>query len=105
VTLSATSFAFAVWNVLSTTMRQRVVPAAVLGRVNAASRTLSMPAGPSGAVIGGVVAAGLGLSAPLWLSGAALAVIALFFAAATARQRRSSYAGGHVSQHNHTSRA
>jgi predicted MFS family arabinose efflux permease len=87
VTLSTTSLGFAVWNVLSMTMRQRLVPATVLGRVNAASRTLSMTAGPSGAVIGGVVAAGLGLSAPLWLSGVALTVIALIFATATARQR------------------
>ncbi|GAB3898557.1 MFS transporter [Kibdelosporangium lantanae] len=93
LTLSTTSLAFAVWNVLSTTMRQRLVPAAVLGRVNAASRTLSMTAGPCGAVIGGLVAAVLGLSAPLWLSGAALAGITLVFAVATGDRRRSCESG------------
>jgi MFS family permease len=82
-TLSTVSFAFAVWNVLSTTMRQRLVPATVLGRVNAASRTLSMMAAPTGAIAGGALAAVFGLSAPLWISGAALVLIAIAYAAAT----------------------
>ncbi|TCO44260.1 MFS transporter [Actinocrispum wychmicini] len=84
VTLSVVSFGFAVWNVLSTSMRQRVVPTAVLGRVNAASRTLSMTAGPLGALAGGGIGAGFGLTAPLWLSGAVLVVVAVFFASRAA---------------------
>lgn len=84
-TLAAVSFAFAVWNVLSVTMRQRLVPGEVLGRVNAASRTLSMTASPIGALSGGAVAAWLGLSAPLWGSGVALLVVALLHARTTAR--------------------
>jgi predicted MFS family arabinose efflux permease len=83
ITLTTVSFAFAMWNVLSTTMRQRMVPAAVLGRVNAASRTLSMLAAPTGALIGGAVAAVYGLSAPLWLSGVALVVITIAYALTT----------------------
>jgi hypothetical protein len=39
VVLSTTSFSFALWNVLSVTIRQRLVPGAVLGRVNAAARS------------------------------------------------------------------
>jgi hypothetical protein len=80
VTLAAVSFAFAVWNVLSVTLRQRLVPAEFLGRVNAASRTLSMTAALAGTLSGGAIAAWLGLSAPLWVSGAALVVLALRFA-------------------------
>jgi hypothetical protein len=46
-------FAFALWNVLSVTTRQRLVPAGLLGRVNSASRTLSTAAVPAGALAGG----------------------------------------------------
>ncbi len=83
ISLTTVSFAFATWNVLSTTMRQRLVPATVLGRVNAASRTLSMMAAPTGALAGGALAAVFGLSAPLWVSGAALVVIAIAYATTT----------------------
>jgi len=81
--LSTTSFSFALWNVLSVTIRQRLVPAAVLGRVNAAARTLSMTAAPLGALAGGGLAAALDLRAPLWASGLAMAVITGLFAVRT----------------------
>ena len=83
VVLSTTSFSFALWNVLSVTIRQRLVPAAVLGRVNAASRTISMTAAPLGALTGGGLAAALDLRAPLWVSGLAMVVIAGLFVLAT----------------------
>lgn len=78
--LGLTSTGFAVWNVLSVTMRQRQVPATLLARVNAANRTLSMTAALLGALAGGVIAQLVDLRAPLWLSGAALAVVAVLFA-------------------------
>jgi hypothetical protein len=81
--LSTTSFSFALWNVLSMTIRQRLVPAGVLGRVNAASRTLSMTAAPLGALTGGALASALDLRAPLWVSGLALVVVTGLFVAAT----------------------
>ncbi|MFC5231080.1 MFS transporter [Pseudonocardia zijingensis] len=83
VVLSTTSFSFALWNVLSVTIRQRMVPATVLGRVNAAARTLSMTAAPLGALAGGGLAAVLDLRAPLWVSGLALLVVTAMFAVAT----------------------
>jgi hypothetical protein len=83
VVLSTTSFSFALWNVLSVTIRQRLVPAAVLGRVNAASRTLSMAAAPLGALAGGGLAAALDLRAPLWVSGLAMVVVTGLFVLAT----------------------
>jgi hypothetical protein len=86
-TLAVASFAFAVWNVLSVTLRQRLVPAEFLGRVNAASRTLSMTAAPIGALSGGALAVWLGLSAPLWVSGTALLLLALTYAGLPSRGR------------------
>lgn len=83
VVLSTTSFSFALWNVLSVTIRQRLVPAIMLGRVNAASRTLSMTAAPLGALAGGGLAAALDLRAPLWVSGLAMVVITGMFVLAT----------------------
>ncbi|MHA6618457.1 MFS transporter [Pseudonocardia sp. DLS-67] len=83
VVLSTTSFSFALWNVLSVTIRQRLVPAAVLGRVNAAARTLSMTAAPLGALAGGGLATALDLRAPLWVSGLAMVVITGLFVVAT----------------------
>jgi MFS family permease len=83
VVLSTTSFSFALWNVLSVTIRQRLVPATVLGRVNAASRTLSMTAAPLGALAGGGLAAALDLRAPLWVSGLAMVVVTGLFVVAT----------------------
>jgi predicted MFS family arabinose efflux permease len=73
-------FTFALWNVLSVTLRQRLVPPGLLGRVNSASRTLSTTAVPSGALAGGAVAAVLGLRAAFWLSGLAVTVLAAVFA-------------------------
>ncbi|MET9241257.1 MFS transporter [Nonomuraea sp. NPDC003709] len=75
-----TGAGFAVWNVLSVTLRQREVPPELLGRVNSASRTLSMAAAPLGALAGGALAAVAGLRAPLWIAGVALTVLAVAFA-------------------------
>lgn len=78
-----TGAAFAVWNVLSVTLRQRLVPAGLLGRVNSANRTFSMAAVPLGAVTGGAVADAFGLRAPLWLAAGALTVLTVVYAALT----------------------
>ncbi|SEG75990.1 Transmembrane secretion effector [Thermomonospora echinospora] len=47
-----TGFAFTVWNVLSVSLRQRLVPPDLLGRVNGANRAFSMTAVPAGALAG-----------------------------------------------------
>lgn len=75
-----TGAAFAVWNVLAVTLRQRLVPTELLGRVNSANRTFSMAAVPLGALTGGGVAHTFGLRAPLWTAGIALTVVALVYA-------------------------
>ena len=62
------------------TLRQRLVPPGLLGRVNSASRTRSTAAVPLGALAGGAVAGAFGLRASFWLSGLAVAVLAAAFA-------------------------
>ena len=61
----------AAWTVYITnemTLRQRVVPADVLGRVNAAMQTASQGMLPLGALAGGFLAARFGIPAALWTS-------------------------------------
>lgn len=53
-------------NVLSQTLRQRLVPGAMLGRIGGASRTLSYGLMPVGAVLGGLVAERFGLAATFY---------------------------------------
>lgn len=73
-------------NVLSASMRQRLVPPALLGRVGGAGRTLAFGLMPVGAVLAGAGAQQWGL-APVLLSAAALAVAGLAYPLAVVRQR------------------
>jgi MFS family permease len=57
------SAAAVVWNILTVTLRQRVVPDALLGRVNATYRLLAFGAIPIGAALGGAVSSAAGLPA------------------------------------------
>jgi hypothetical protein len=59
------------WNVVSYSTRQRVVPSELLGRVSGAGRMASYGGLPLGALAGGFLAHSYGLVAP-WLVGAAL---------------------------------
>ena len=63
--LAVSSFAFAVWNVANVTLRQRLTPSRILGRVNSCYRTLLFGVQPVGALVGGAVAGVLGLRAPI----------------------------------------
>jgi MFS family permease len=81
--LAVSSFAFGVWNVVSTTLRQTLTPSALLGRVTSADRTAILSASPLGALLGGLAADTLGLRAPFLLGvpllvlGAAYGYVAL----------------------------
>ncbi|MEU1405194.1 MFS transporter [Streptomyces sp. NPDC005728] len=68
-----------VWNVNTTTLMQQRSPAALLGRVAAAFRTLAYAGVPLGALLGGAVATAWGLNTPPLLTAAffVLAVTAL----------------------------
>jgi predicted MFS family arabinose efflux permease len=68
------SFALSMWNVVSMSTRQRMVPNELLGRVVTASRMLAYGATPLGALVGGFVASEYGLIAP-WLVGGVLSLM------------------------------
>jgi len=65
-----------VWNVITVSLRQRIIPDRLLGRVNSAYRFLGWGAMPVGGLIGGVVARVYGLRAPRFLA-AAITALAL----------------------------
>lgn len=62
------------WNVITVSLRQRIVPDQLLGRVNAGYRLLAWGTMPLGAVLGGVIGSRWGLDAVFWTS-AALAAL------------------------------
>jgi MFS family permease len=74
---AATGVAVVVWNVITVSLRQRIVPDNLLGRVNAGYRLFAWGTQPIGALLGGVVAEVLGLPAVFLLFGA-LGLVLLF---------------------------
>lgn len=72
-----------IWNVISLSVRQRIVPAELLGRVTSVYRVVAFAAMPGGAAASGLVAHAWGLRAPyligglLVIAGALLAVPAI----------------------------
>ena len=65
------------WLSLNTTLRQQLTPSRMLGRMNAASRTVSWGIVPFGAAFGGLAARLLGLRGPFILSAASMILCAL----------------------------
>jgi MFS family permease len=65
------------WNVATISLRQRIVPDALLGRVTSAYRLVAFAAMPVGAALGGLLARAYGLPAPFRLAGVLLAGCAL----------------------------
>ncbi|MEU6852953.1 MFS transporter [Actinacidiphila alni] len=59
-----------VWNVSEVTLLQERTPMALLGRVSAANRTLSVAGAPLGALLGGAAASAWGLNAPALVAAA-----------------------------------
>jgi MFS family permease len=74
--MACNGFFVTMWNVVTVTLRQRIVPAELLGRVNSAYRMIGWGLMPLGALAGGFVAHAAGLRAAYIvagvLSGAAL---------------------------------
>jgi MFS family permease len=69
VLFAISSWSVLVWNVLTMSLRQQLIPEALFGRVQGAWRTLVWGAMPVGALIGGLVAARFGLGAPFVVAG------------------------------------
>ncbi len=72
--LAGTGFAGVVWNVVTVSLRQSVIPDQLLGRVNSVYRFLGWGGMPIGALIGGLLASSNGLRAPFWVGGVALLI-------------------------------
>jgi MFS family permease len=87
--LAVQGFSVTMWNVVTISLRQRTVPARLLGRVNSAYRMLGWGLMPLGALAGGFVAHAAGLRAPYIVAGllcalSTLAALPLLLAAAPA---------------------
>lgn len=75
-----------VWGICVSSLRQRLVPDALRGRVNASSKVLGLVGLTVGAVLGGLLAASAGLSAPFLASGALFVVCAVIVRAVFRRR-------------------
>ena len=69
-----------VWHVVTCTLRQRLTPAGMLGRITGTHQLLSWGGAALGAIAGGAVASALDLRAPFLLGAAVLAIVAVAFA-------------------------
>ena len=74
--LAIGGFGGLVWNVLTVSMRQSLIPDALLGRVNSAYRLFGWGTMPLGAISGGLIARAFGLRAPFLVAGIAALVLA-----------------------------
>jgi MFS family permease len=73
-----------VWNIITVSLRQRIAPDHLLGRVNAGYRLLAWGSMPMGALLGGILADLFGLRAAFLVAGvAALAAIPLLLSVVT----------------------
>ncbi len=72
----AMAFGTTVWNTVTVSLRQRIVPANLFGRVNSVYRWLVWGSISIGAALGGIVAREFGLRAPFFM-GAGFGVVAL----------------------------
>ena len=65
-----TGFFVVVWNVITVSLRQRIVPDHLLGRLNSAYRLLAWGTQPIGALAGGLIGQFVGLQAVFLMAGA-----------------------------------
>jgi MFS family permease len=68
VIMSAFGVHAAIWSVVTVTLRQRLVPDALLGRVSSAYALFSVGGSALGALCGGVLAHDFGIVAPFWFA-------------------------------------
>jgi MFS family permease len=81
VVLAAFGIHAALWTIVGTSLRQRLTPAHMLGRVSSANLFISAGGEVAGALLGGALAGAFGITAPYWVG----FVVALIVAAATWR--------------------
>jgi MFS family permease len=64
-----------VWGVVTISLRQRLVPEPLRGRVNSVYFLFDLGGAALGTLLGGALAAALGITAPFWLAFGAVAVL------------------------------
>jgi MFS family permease len=69
---------FMMWNIITVSLRQRITPDNLLGRVNASYRLFAWGVMPVGALLGGLLAEALGLQS-VFVAAAAISLAMLFF--------------------------
>lgn len=70
-------FVSVVWNVITVSLRQAIIPDRLLGRVNSVYRLFGWGSMPIGAALGGFLGTVFGLRAPYFVMAAVLAVMAI----------------------------
>ncbi len=74
--LAMAGFVATIWNVVTVSLRQSVIPDQLLGRVNSVYRFLGWGGMPVGALAGGLLASRFGLRSPFWVGGVTLLLAA-----------------------------
>jgi MFS family permease len=67
------------WNIVTVSLRQRIVPDQLLGRLNASYRLLAWGTQPIGALLGGILAQAFGLQVTFLIAGVSTLVLLPFF--------------------------
>ena len=76
--LALEGFVAVVWNVITVSMRQSIIPDRLLGRVNSVYRLFGWGSMPIGAALGGFLGTAFGLRAPYFVAAGVLLVMTLF---------------------------
>ncbi|MEG3636677.1 MFS transporter [Micromonospora palythoicola] len=66
-----------VWGVTVASLRQRLVPSHLLGRVGSAYAVLDLGGAAVGSLLGGLIAGIWGLTTPFWIAGVTMALVAV----------------------------
>ena len=64
-----------VWNVITVSLRQSIIPERLFGRVNSVYRLLGWGGMSLGALAGGILASAFGLTAPMWFGAVVMATM------------------------------
>ena len=77
ILFAISSWSVLIWNVLTMSLRQQLIPEALFGRVQGGWRTVVWGVMPIGAIIGGLVAGSFGLTAPFVVAGVGHVIVLL----------------------------
>ncbi|MFC5827153.1 MFS transporter [Nonomuraea insulae] len=103
VLLAVSGFVTTLWSIVTVSLRQRIVPSEMLGRVNSVYRMLGWGLIPLGALAGGLVAHAFGLRAPYPVAGVLRGIALLVAMPVLVRAMRDRTAAGLVGRRDNLS--